>query len=65
MYCSDLVNLNWKDSPTSVLDIYRGLIDSGLRIWIFRYSSIFNTIFQKPVCCWRLLAIERQSLKAP
>ncbi|XAR66726.1 Carboxypeptidase D [Bertholletia excelsa] len=33
--CSDVVNLNWKDSPTSVLDIYRELIPSGLRIWVF------------------------------
>lgn len=33
--CSDLVNNNWKDSPRSVLDIYRELIPSGLRIWIF------------------------------
>ncbi|XP_042485175.1 serine carboxypeptidase II-2 [Macadamia integrifolia] len=33
--CSDLVNTNWKDSPTSVLDIYRELMPLGLRIWIF------------------------------
>ncbi|XP_052199195.1 serine carboxypeptidase II-2 [Diospyros lotus] len=33
--CSDLVNNNWKDSPTSVLDVYRELIHSGLRIWVF------------------------------
>lgn len=33
--CSDLVNENWKDSPTSVLNVYRELIHSGLRIWIF------------------------------
>jgi len=33
--CSDVVNLNWNDSPISVLDIYRELIQSGVRIWIF------------------------------
>ncbi|KAL5840074.1 hypothetical protein ACOSQ3_012741 [Xanthoceras sorbifolium] len=33
--CSDLVNGNWQDSPRTVLDIYRELIDSGLRIWVF------------------------------
>ncbi|XP_021887346.1 serine carboxypeptidase II-2 [Carica papaya] len=33
--CSDLVNTNWKDSPSTVLDIYRELIHSGLRIWVF------------------------------
>ncbi|CAI9098726.1 OLC1v1035420C1 [Oldenlandia corymbosa var. corymbosa] len=34
--CSDEVNSNWKDSPHSVLDIYRELIPSGIRIWAFR-----------------------------
>ncbi|MCI02453.1 serine carboxypeptidase II-2, partial [Trifolium medium] len=29
------VNTNWKDSPRTVLDIYRELIPTGLRIWIF------------------------------
>ncbi|XXG51793.1 hypothetical protein AAC387_Pa03g0288 [Persea americana] len=33
--CSGVVNLNWKDSPRSVLNIYRELIQSGLRIWMF------------------------------
>lgn len=33
--CSEVVNTNWQDSPMSVLDIYRELIGSGLRIWIF------------------------------
>ncbi|CAL5187035.1 unnamed protein product [Lathyrus oleraceus] len=33
--CSDVVNTNWKDSPRTVLDIYRELIPTGLRIWIF------------------------------
>ncbi|XP_022888188.1 serine carboxypeptidase II-2-like isoform X2 [Olea europaea var. sylvestris] len=33
--CSDEVSENWKDSPISVLDIYRELIPLGLRIWIF------------------------------
>ncbi|KAK2421954.1 serine carboxypeptidase [Trifolium repens] len=33
--CSDVVGINWKDSPRTVLDIYRELIPTGLRIWIF------------------------------
>ncbi|XP_051149001.1 serine carboxypeptidase II-2 [Andrographis paniculata] len=34
--CSDTVSENWKDSPLSVLDVYRELLKSGeLRIWIF------------------------------
>lgn len=33
--CSDTVNENWLDSPSSVLDIYRELLNSGIRIWIF------------------------------
>ncbi|KAL2455854.1 Serine carboxypeptidase-like 29 [Abeliophyllum distichum] len=37
--CSDEVNKNWKDSATSVLNIYRELIHLGLRIWIFSGDS--------------------------
>ncbi|KAK9059502.1 hypothetical protein SSX86_020205 [Deinandra increscens subsp. villosa] len=33
--CSDVVRMYWKDSPISVLDVYRELISSGLRIWIY------------------------------
>lgn len=33
--CSDEVNLNWKDSPKSMLNVYHELIRSGLRIWVF------------------------------
>ncbi|KAK7304135.1 hypothetical protein RJT34_15208 [Clitoria ternatea] len=33
--CSEVVNTHWKDSPLSVLDIYRELIHLGLRIWVF------------------------------
>ncbi|WJX72080.1 Serine carboxypeptidase II-2 [Trifolium repens] len=33
--CNDVVAINWKDSPRTVLDIYRELIPTGLRIWIF------------------------------
>ncbi|ESR66817.1 serine carboxypeptidase-like 29 [Citrus sinensis] len=33
--CSGVVNNNWLDSPRTVLDIYRELIHSGLRIWMF------------------------------
>ncbi|CAG7898467.1 unnamed protein product [Brassica rapa] len=33
--CSDVVNENWKDSSSSVLNIYHELIAAGLRIWVF------------------------------
>ncbi|RVW21133.1 Serine carboxypeptidase II-2 [Vitis vinifera] len=33
--CSDEVSTTWKDSPRSVLNIYRELIHARLRIWIF------------------------------
>ncbi|XP_050388292.1 serine carboxypeptidase II-2 [Argentina anserina] len=33
--CSDVVYTTWKDSPRTVLDVYRELIHSGLRIWMF------------------------------
>ncbi|KAL7134481.1 hypothetical protein ABFS83_11G029400 [Erythranthe nasuta] len=33
--CSNTVNENWQDSPKSVLNVYRELIHSGLRVWIF------------------------------
>ncbi|KAL5100715.1 hypothetical protein RYX36_005042 [Vicia faba] len=33
--CSDVVFTNWKDSARTVLDIYRELIPTGLRVWIF------------------------------
>ncbi|WZY86095.1 hypothetical protein YC2023_032479 [Brassica napus] len=33
--CSDDVSRNWKDSPSSVLNIYHELIAAGLRIWVF------------------------------
>ncbi|CAN4113278.1 unnamed protein product [Withania somnifera] len=33
--CSDEIFNSWKDYPKSVLDVYRELIESGLRIWIF------------------------------
>ncbi|KAH0654705.1 hypothetical protein KY289_032383 [Solanum tuberosum] len=33
--CSEEVSSGWKDSPKSVLDVYRELIKSGLRIWVF------------------------------
>ncbi|KAK1434758.1 hypothetical protein QVD17_00508 [Tagetes erecta] len=33
--CSGVVGMHWKDSPTSVLDVYQELISSGLRIWIY------------------------------
>ncbi|KAL3623939.1 Serine carboxypeptidase-like 29 [Castilleja foliolosa] len=33
--CNDLVNEHWKDSPRSVLNVYRELLHTGLRIWIF------------------------------
>ncbi|KAI3771914.1 hypothetical protein L6452_03086 [Arctium lappa] len=33
--CSDDVEMNWKDAPMSVIDIYHELISSGLRIWVY------------------------------
>ncbi|WVZ72359.1 hypothetical protein U9M48_020832 [Paspalum notatum var. saurae] len=33
--CSDPVYYYWKDSPRSMLPIYRELIEAGLRIWVF------------------------------
>uniref|UniRef100_A0A0D3A309 Carboxypeptidase n=1 Tax=Brassica oleracea var. oleracea TaxID=109376 RepID=A0A0D3A309_BRAOL len=33
--CSKVVGEHWKDSPSSVLDIYHELIAAGLRIWVF------------------------------
>ncbi|XP_076896915.1 serine carboxypeptidase II-2-like [Bidens hawaiensis] len=33
--CSNVVEMNWKDSPISVLDVHRELISSGLRSWIY------------------------------
>ncbi|WZZ76493.1 hypothetical protein YC2023_087863 [Brassica napus] len=35
VFCSDVVSENWKDSPSSVLNIYHELIAAGLRIWVF------------------------------
>uniref|UniRef100_A0A7N0V643 Carboxypeptidase n=1 Tax=Kalanchoe fedtschenkoi TaxID=63787 RepID=A0A7N0V643_KALFE len=33
--CNEVVNSNWLDSPVTVLDVYRELIQAGLRIWVF------------------------------
>ncbi|CAL1358669.1 unnamed protein product [Linum trigynum] len=33
--CNNLINEHWKDSPSSVLDVYKELIQAGLRIWMF------------------------------
>ncbi|CAB4288893.1 unnamed protein product [Prunus armeniaca] len=33
--CSDVVYTTWQDSPRTVLDVYKELIHSGLRIWMF------------------------------
>ncbi|CAN6912064.1 unnamed protein product [Brassica oleracea] len=33
--CSKVVGEHWKDSPSSLLDIYHELIAAGLRIWVF------------------------------
>lgn len=41
--CSEEVSSGWKDSPKTVLDVYRELIQSGLRIWVFRCALILNT----------------------
>lgn len=33
--CSDPLFLNWQDSATTVLPIYRELLEAGLRLWVF------------------------------
>ncbi|KAL9665728.1 hypothetical protein QQ045_000048 [Rhodiola kirilowii] len=33
--CNSIVNVNWGDCPSSMLDVYHELIDAGLRIWVF------------------------------
>ncbi|ESQ49226.1 hypothetical protein EUTSA_v10020705mg [Eutrema salsugineum] len=33
--CSDIVGSYWRDSPVSMLPIYRELITAGLKIWVF------------------------------
>lgn len=33
--CNDLVNTHWKDSPRTVLDVYKELLYLGIRIWVF------------------------------
>lgn len=50
--CSDLVNENWKDSPRTVLDIYRELMHAGLCIWMFRSVVLLaphNFSFHQPL----------------
>ncbi|XP_020083481.1 serine carboxypeptidase II-2-like [Ananas comosus] len=34
--CSNVINENWHDTPSSVLNIYHELIQHGLRIWMVR-----------------------------
>lgn len=34
---SETISTNWRDSPKSMLPIYKELIAAGLRIWVFRY----------------------------
>lgn len=41
---SYVINGNWKDSAGSVLDIYRELIQAGLRIWVFRFVLKFKVL---------------------
>ncbi|KAJ6753053.1 SERINE CARBOXYPEPTIDASE-LIKE 25 [Salix koriyanagi] len=33
--CSEVLNRNWNDTDVSVLPIYREMLASGLRIWVF------------------------------
>ena len=46
LFCSELVNTNWKDSPRTMLDVYHELIHSGLRIWMLRFLLTSKHIFQ-------------------
>ena len=41
--CSSIVRRNWTDSPKSMLPIFKQLISSGIRIWVFR--CLINSIF--------------------
>ena len=52
-FCSDDVSRNWKDSPSSVLNIYHELIAAGLRIWVFR-SLYFYTFSSSYLPFWWL-----------
>lgn len=33
--CSEVLNRNWNDTEASILPVYREMIASGLRIWVF------------------------------
>ncbi|KAJ7531099.1 hypothetical protein O6H91_14G032200 [Diphasiastrum complanatum] len=33
--CSDTLHTNWQDSPSSMIPIYKKLLRSGLRIWVY------------------------------
>ncbi|XP_051183442.1 serine carboxypeptidase 2 isoform X2 [Lolium perenne] len=37
--CSNTINRNWRDAPSSMLPIYKELIGAGLRIWVFRCAA--------------------------
>ena len=50
-FCSKVVGEHWKDSPSSVLDIYHELIAAGLRIWVFR-SFLYIYLFFKFCGFW-------------
>ncbi|KAL3824664.1 hypothetical protein ACJIZ3_020693 [Penstemon smallii] len=56
--CNHVVSKNWKDSPKSVLNIFRELLHSGLRIWIFRFF-LFHHNISLFICQFRMLYASR------
>lgn len=48
---------HWKDSPSSVLDIYHELIAAGLRIWVFR--SFFFLYISFLQLLWRFGGLKK------
>lgn len=59
--CSEIVNENWKDSPTSMFPIYRRLIASGLRILI--YSGDMDAVVPVTSTRYSLNALKLKVIK--
>lgn len=49
--CSDPLFENWQGTAATVLPIYLELLDAGLRLWVFRFSS-FLAIPPNPGSCF-------------
>ncbi|CAN1328690.1 Serine carboxypeptidase-like 29 [Linum perenne] len=59
--CSNLVNEHWKDSPMSVLDVYKDLIQAGIRIWVF--SGDTDTVIPVTSTRYSIDALKLQTVK--